>query len=257
MGILNVTPDSFYAGSRVQEEEQLLLLAQQMVKDGADILDIGGYSTRPGAEDISPAQEIERVVSAIKFIKQALPNTLISIDTFRSSVATKAIEAGASLINDVSGGNLDPLMFETVAALKVPYILMHMRGTPQTMKSLAQYANVVTEVYQELRAKLSQLHQLGVTDVIIDPGFGFAKTIEHNFSLLKNLSYFQALGQPVLAGLSRKSMIYKTLDITPENALNGTTALHMIALQQGASLLRVHDVKAAKECVLLHQRLNA
>lgn len=257
MGILNVTPDSFYAGSRVQEEEQLLLLAQQMVKDGADILDIGGYSTRPGAEDISPAQEIKRVVSAIKFIKQALPNTLISIDTFRSSVATKAIEAGASLINDVSGGNLDPLMFETVAALKVPYILMHMRGTPQTMKSLAQYANVVTEVYQELRAKLSQLHQLGVTDVIIDPGFGFAKTIEHNFSLLKNLSYFQALGQPVLAGLSRKSMIYKTLDITPENALNGTTALHMIALHQGASLLRVHDVKAAKECVLLHQRLNA
>lgn len=257
MGILNVTPDSFYAGSRVQEEEQLLMKAQEMVSDGAAILDIGGYSTRPGAEDISPSQEIERVVSAIKTIRQALPNTLISIDTFRASVATEAIAAGASLINDVSGGNLDPLMFETVASLKVPYILMHMRGTPQTMKSLAEYENVVPEVYQELQTKLNRLHQLGVADVIIDPGFGFAKTIEHNFRLLRNLRYFKALGQPVLAGVSRKSMIYKTLDITPENALNGTTALHMAALEQGASLLRVHDVKAAMECVQLHHKLNA
>jgi dihydropteroate synthase len=256
MGILNITPDSFYDGSRVEEESQIVERAQKMVHDGATILDIGGYSTRPGANDISEKIETQRVVKAISAIRSHIPAAIISVDTFRASVAREAIQAGANLINDVSGGNLDAAMFETVAELGVPYILMHMRGTPQTMKSLANYDNVVTAVYEELQQKLMQLHNLGIADVIVDPGFGFAKTISHNYELLKNLSYFRHLGVPLLAGISRKSMIYKTLNIEAADALNGTTALNMAALINGAQILRVHDVKEARECVTLYNRLQ-
>ena len=257
MGILNVTPDSFYAGSRVSDQGHLLQKAEQMLTEGANFLDIGGYSTRPGADDISPKEETERVCKAISEVSKAFPQAMISVDTFRSEVARSAIEVGAHIINDVSGGNLDEQMFDTVAELKVPYILMHMRGTPQTMKSLAHYDHLITEVYQELQNKLQKLKNLGITDVIIDAGFGFAKTIDHNYELLKNLSYFEQLGAPLLAGLSRKSMIYKTQNIEAQEALNGTKALNMVALQHGAKILRVHDVKEANECVQLYNRLNA
>lgn len=257
MGILNVTPDSFYEGSRLQAAKDILAQAQKMVDDGADILDVGGYSTRPGASDVPVSEELKRVSRAIGLIKAELPEAIISIDTFRSEVAKAAIDQGAHIINDVSGGDIDDQMFATVSDLRVPYILMHMRGTPKTMKSLATYNNVVTEVFSELQKKLKALEQLKIPDVIIDPGFGFAKTIEHNFTLLKNLSYLNQLGKPLLAGLSRKSMIYKTLNIDPSDALNGTTALNMIALNAGAKILRVHDVKEAKECVELQKQLNA
>lgn len=257
MGILNVTPDSFYEGSRLQFTKDIVARAQKMVEDGAEILDVGGYSTRPGADDVPISEELKRVSQAVELISTELPQALISIDTFRSEVAKVAVDKGAHIVNDVSGGNLDDQMFSTVASLQVPYILMHMRGTPQTMKSLATYENVVTEVFTELQKKLIALESLKIADVIIDPGFGFAKTIGHNFTLLKNLSYFNQLGKPVLAGLSRKSMIYKTLNIDASEALNGTTALNMLALTAGAKILRVHDVKEAKECVELYKQLNA
>lgn len=256
MGILNLTPDSFYAESRVPSEKEVLVRAENMLKDGADMLDVGGYSTRPNADDIPLEEEIKRVTPTIRALRKEFPNTMISIDTFRSQVAKAAVQEGAHLINDVAGGNLDEEMFQAVADLKTPYILMHMRGTPKTMKSLANYDDLLLEVYQELKLKCEQLKALGISDIMIDPGFGFAKTISHNYELLKNLSYFKNLGFPILIGLSRKSMIYKTLDITPEEALNGTTALHMVALQQGAKILRVHDVKEAKECVELYKQLT-
>ena len=257
MGILNVTPDSFYEGSRIEGADRATEKARQMLNEGVDILDIGGYSTRPGALDISIEEEKQRVVIAIEAIIKEFPNAIISVDTFRAEVATAAVNAGAQIINDVSGGNLDNMMFQTVANLGVPYILMHMRGTPQTMKSMAKYENVVIEVYQELQQKIVRLRELGIQDIILDPGFGFAKTIAQNYELLKNLSYFELLGMPILAGISRKSMIYKTLHIDAKEALNGTTALNMVALQNGAKILRVHDVKEAIECVRLHKQLNA
>lgn len=256
MGILNITPDSFYADSRVNQETAILKKAEQMVEEGALILDIGGYSTRPGAEDISPEEESKRVTQAISLIRSKFPDVLISVDTFRSSVAKAAVESGANIINDVSGGILDTTMFETVAQLKVPYILMHMRGTPQTMKDLNQYDNLLVDIGKELAEKCNQLKSLGVADIIIDPGFGFAKSIAQNYELLRNLGYFIRLGYPLLAGLSRKSMIYKTLHIEPSEALNGTTALNMVALQNGASILRVHDVKEANETIKLYKALN-
>ncbi|WPZ08868.1 dihydropteroate synthase [Roseivirga spongicola] len=256
MGILNITPDSFYAESRVNQETAILKKAQQMVEAGAFILDIGGYSTRPGADDISEEEETKRVTDAINLVRSKFSDILISVDTFRSSVAKHAIEAGANIINDVSGGNLDSNMFETVAQLKVPYILMHMRGTPQTMKSLNQYDDLLIDIGKELATKCNELKQRGVADIIIDPGFGFAKSISQNYELLQKLSYLKRLGYPLLAGLSRKSMIYKTLNIEPQDALNGTTALNMIALQNGASLLRVHDVKEARETIKLFKALN-
>lgn len=256
MGILNITPDSFYADSRVNQETAILKKAEQMVEEGAFILDIGGYSTRPGAEDISAEEETERVTQAISLIRSKFPDVLISIDTFRSTVAKTAVESGANMINDVSGGILDSNMFETVAQLKVPYILMHMRGTPQTMKDLNQYNNLLVDIGKELAEKCNQLKSLGVADIIIDPGFGFAKSIAQNYELLRNLGYFIRLGYPLLAGLSRKSMIYKTLQIEPSGALNGTTALNMVALQNGASILRVHDVKEANETIKLYKALN-
>lgn len=261
MGILNVTPDSFYEGSRIEidkanSEKQILQKASQMLEEGTTILDIGGYSTRPNAEDISIEEEINRVVNPIHSIKKEFPNSIISIDTFRSKVAREAINAGADLINDVSGGSLDSQMFETVADLKVPYILMHMRGTPQTMKTLTDYENIIAEMMTYFHDKITILKSLGVEEIILDLGFGFAKTIDQNYFLLKHLAVFENLDLPILAGLSRKSMIYKRLDIPVSEALNGTTVLNTIAIQNGAKILRVHDVKEAMQTIQLLEYLK-
>lgn len=256
MGILNVTPDSFYADSRVVTGKAVET-ARKMVADGATFLDVGGYSTRPGATDVSPAEEADRVLPVVEAILADFPDALISIDTFRASVARQAIGAGACLINDVSGGTLDPAMFATVAALPgVPYVLMHLRGNPQTMQSLATYENVVTEVIDELAVQLAALRALGVHDIILDPGFGFAKTPAQNFDLLSRLDAFRLFDEPVLVGISRKTTIWKTLGITADEALNGTTVLNTVALLKGAAILRVHDVKEAVEAVKLTQRLT-
>ncbi|MFZ1807664.1 MAG: dihydropteroate synthase [Cyclobacteriaceae bacterium] len=251
MGILNITPDSFFDGGKHTDEKSILLLAERMINDGADFIDVGGYSSRPGAKDISPEEELERVIPAIKAIVKRFPKTIISIDTFRSEVAIQAIEEGALMVNDISGGELDNKMFDLVAKHHVPYILMHMKGTPQTMKSKAEYENLIKEMLDYFHPKLHQLRQLGVADIMIDPGFGFAKTIAHNFELLKQLDLLKVLDKPMVIGLSRKSMIWKTLDTDPENALNGTTVLNTIALLKGASILRIHDVKEAVEAVKL------
>lgn len=260
MGILNVTPDSFYAGSRVMEPgrtvDAVLERAGQMLADGATFLDLGGYSTRPGAADISPDEETDRLLPAIEALRRHHPDALLSVDTFRASVARQTVEAGAHLINDVGGGTLDPAMFATVAALRVPYVLMHLRGTPQTMQSRATYADVTTEVIDELAVRLAELRRLGVADVLLDPGFGFAKTPAHNFDLLSNLDAFRLFDEPVLVGLSRKTTIWKTLGITADEALNGTTVLNTIALQKGAAILRVHDVREAAEAIQLTQQLT-
>ncbi len=257
MGILNITPDSFYEGSRFTRADQVLQQAEKMLAEGATLLDIGGASSRPGAIDPGEAEELSRVLGAIRTILQRFPDALISVDTWRSSVARAAVEAGAVLINDISAGRLDPGMYETVAALQTPYLLMHMKGTPDNMQQQPDYTDVVTEVLDFFIAELGRLRALGIHDIILDPGFGFGKTIEHNYSLLKNMEVFRRVtGLPVLAGLSRKSMIYKYLDITPQDALNGTTALHVVALQQGASVLRVHDVREAIETIRLWEMLQ-
>jgi dihydropteroate synthase len=253
MGILNATPDSFYDGHLYKQETELYTLIKKMVDDGADIIDVGGQSTRPGSERISSGEEIRRVLPAIQLIQEYFPSILISIDTYSSLVAKEAAEAGASIVNDISAGEMDAQMIHTVAALKVPYICMHMQGTPETMQQQPHYGDVVKEVLDYFIAKTDQCKKAGIKDLIIDPGFGFGKTIEHNFSLLKNLSAFSLLGLPVLAGLSRKSTIYKTLHTTAAEALNGTTVLNTLALQNGASILRVHDVKEAKEAVILFE----
>lgn len=256
MGILNVTPDSFFTGSRVAIEKAVET-AQKMLADGATFLDVGGYSTRPGATDVSPAEEADRVLPVIDAILANFPNALISIDTFRASVARQAVNAGACLINDVSGGTLDLAMFATVASLPgVPYVLMHLRGTPQTMQSLAIYEDVVREVIDELAGQLAALRALGVNDIILDPGFGFAKTPAQNFDLLSNLDAFRLFDEPILVGISRKTTIWKTLGITADEALNGTTVLNTIALLKGAAILRVHDVREAVEAVKLTQQLT-
>ncbi len=252
MGILNLTPDSFYEGSRLGLG-QMLDIAAQMLADGATILDLGGYSTRPGAADVSEQAELDRVLPAIEAINQHLPNAVISIDTFRASVAKVAVRAGAMMVNDVSGGQADPDMLGYVAAAKVPYVLMHSRGTPATMQSLAQYQDLTYEVVQELRGQLAQLHALGHYEVLIDPGFGFAKTIDQNYQLLAQLRDLELLGCPILVGLSRKSMAYRPLGITAPEALNATTVLHTLALQNGAGMLRVHDVKPAAEAIRIWQ----
>ncbi|MFC5271268.1 dihydropteroate synthase [Adhaeribacter terreus] len=252
MGILNVTPDSFFAGSRTTSEKTVLERAEKLLTEGAAILDIGGYSSRPGAIDISPEEEQNRIVPAIKSLKQEFPDAVISVDTFRADVAQAAIEAGAAIINDISGGTIDGRMFATTAALQVPYILMHMRGTPQTMQTLTQYQDLLPEMLRYFAEKVDALRQLGVNDIIIDPGFGFAKTVEQNYEVLRQLEVFRMLELPVLAGMSRKSMTYKTLNIGPEEALNGTTALNMLALTKGAKILRVHDVKEAVQTVKLY-----
>lgn len=251
MGILNITPDSFYSGSRVEEKNSVLKQAEKMILEGANILDIGGYSSRPGATDISIDEEIKRVVPAIESIRQKFPEVYISIDTFRSDVALQAINSGADIVNDISGGELDHNMFSVVTENKIPYILMHMRGTPQTMKDHTDYQNMIIEIIDYFQVKVNKLRGMGLSDIIIDPGFGFAKTIDQNFELLKKIDAFKTLECPILVGISRKSMIYKSLGIDSEGALNGTTALNMIALQNGASILRVHDVKEAVETVKL------
>jgi dihydropteroate synthase len=257
MGIINITPDSFYDGGKTFSEKEILKQAEKMLSEGATFLDVGGYSTRPGAEDISDTEEIRRVLEAIENILKRFPGTLISIDTFRSEVAKKAVEAGSAIVNDVSGGILDNEMYKTVAKLKVPYILMHMRGTPKTMVKLTDYKNVTIDVLKDLAEKIVLARAEGINDIIADPGFGFAKTREQSFELLNNLQLFQNLKVPILAGVSRKSMIYKTLETSAENALNGTTSLNTIALLKGASILRVHDVKEAVECVKLFENLNS
>lgn len=251
MGILNVTPDSFYQGSRVNQEKSLLAQAEKMLADGAFALDIGGYSSRPGADHISPKEEANRVVNAVQILTREFPDAPLSIDTFRASVAEQALDAGAAIINDISGGELDQNMFALIADRQVPYILMHMRGTPQTMKSQTHYEDLIKEITLYFQEKCHLLTNMGVKDIVLGPGFGFAKTISQNYELLRNLGYFKSLNLPLLAGVSRKSMIYKKLEIQPEDALNGTTALHMIALMNGASILRVHDVKEAVEAVQL------
>ncbi|HMP99236.1 MAG TPA: dihydropteroate synthase [Cyclobacteriaceae bacterium] len=252
MGVLNITPDSFYQGSRVADEQALLQKAGQIIKEGAAILDVGGYSSRPGADDIAEEEELSRVIPAINILLKTFPDLIVSVDTFRSKVAEEAISHGALIVNDISGGQLDKNMFSVVAKHKTPYILMHMRGTPQNMKDLTNYNNLVPDIALYFSEKITELKSLGLSDIIIDPGFGFAKTVEQNFCLLKQLDYFRSLGFPVLAGLSRKSLIWKTLNITAAEALNGTTALHMLALMKGANLLRVHDVKEAAETVKLY-----
>lgn len=257
MGILNLTDDSFFEGSRLSEESEILKRAETMLEDGADILDIGGYSTRPGASEIPLEIEIKRVVPAIQSIRKEFPESIISIDTFRSKVVREAVAAGANLCNDISGGNLDSEMFKAIAELKIPYILMHMKGNPKNMKELTEYDDLLLEMIEYFKAKIQRLTQLGVYDVIIDPGFGFAKNIEQNFYLLRQMHAFEIFDKPILAGLSRKSMIYKSLESDAKNALNGTTALNMLALTNGANLLRVHDVKEAKEVIKLFSRYSS
>jgi dihydropteroate synthase len=256
MGILNATPDSFYNKGRESSVDELLGNAERMLQEGALILDVGGASTRPKSEIIDVDEELRRVLPVITAIHQRFPEVWLSVDTYHARTAEEAVNAGVSLVNDVSSGRFDKRMLETVAALGVPYIAMHLQGTPQTMQDNPQYEDVVYEVHNALREVCDACKTAGIKDVIVDPGFGFGKTVEHNFSLLKNLHTFRMLGRPVLAGLSRKSMICKALRLSPDHALNGTTALHMIALQQGANILRVHDVKEALEVVKLFEILN-
>lgn len=255
MGILNVTPDSFYDGGQNNREEVILEKVGKMLSEGATFIDVGGYSSRPGAIDISITEEVNRVVPVIEALVKEFPEIVISIDTFRASVAQKAINAGAALVNDISAGVLDPDMMDVVSKLGVPYCMMHMRGKPQTMNSLINYNTIVKDIMHYFSERISAARSAGINDVMIDPGFGFSKTIAQNFNLLSKLELLQHLEAPILVGLSRKSMIYKTLETTALGALNGTTALHMIALQQGASILRVHDVAPAMECLRLHKAI--
>lgn len=256
MGIVNVTPDSFYSASRTSPS-QLLSKVEGMIEDGVDIIDIGGYSTRPGAEYVSAEEEISRLAPAVKEVKRVFPEIPVSIDTFRAQVAQEMVNLGADIINDIGGGLLDQSMYETIARLRVPYILMHTRSTPSDMQQHTDYDNVVADVLRSLAFKISELRKMGVCDIIADPGFGFAKTTEQNFELLATLSIFKQLNVPLLAGLSRKSMIYRTLDISPEQALTGTIALNMAALINGADILRVHDVKEAVQTVQLFTHIKA
>lgn len=251
MGILNITPDSFYKQSRYTNEVAIINRAREMASEGAAIIDIGGYSSRPGADEVSEEEEMKRIIPHIKNISVALPEVFLSVDTFRARVAAAAINAGAHIINDISGGTLDKNMFDAVTDLKVPYILMHMRGNPQNMKTQTSYIDMLSEILDFFEEKVSELHNRDVKDIVIDPGFGFAKTIEQNYVLLKNLKYFEALELPLLAGVSRKSFIYKRLGVEPVDVLNGTTVINTIALTQGAKILRVHDVKEAVETVKL------
>ncbi len=253
MGIINITPDSFFEGSRVGEEKEILSLAEKMLQEGATLLDIGAQSTRPQSQRISPEEELKRAIPGIRAIRNHFPAAILSIDTYYSRVALEAVQAGASMINDIGAGQLDNRMLETVARLNVPYICMHMKGTPDTMQQETQYEHVTKEVLDFFIRRVEDCRLAGISDIIIDPGFGFGKTIAHNFELLKNLAVFDLLQKPVLVGLSRKSTIYKTLGISAAEALNGTTVLNSIALMNGASILRVHDVKEAVEAIKLFE----
>ncbi|RUA09700.1 MAG: dihydropteroate synthase [Flavobacteriia bacterium] len=256
MGILNLTPDSFFDGGKYNSEKEAIQHTEKMLNEGADFIDIGAYSSRPGAKNISEKEELQRILPVIQFILKEFPEILISVDTFRSEVARKCIEAGACMINDISGGNLDKEMFNTVAELQVPYILMHMPGTPQTMQKMTKYNDVTKDLIYYFSKKLAQLRDLGVNDIILDAGFGFGKTLDQNYELLKNLDLFKTLDLPILTGVSRKSMLYKLLDITPEDALNATSIVNTIALIKGTHILRVHDVKQAVESVKILQKIK-
>jgi len=256
MGILNITLDSFYDGGRRTSLEEHLAQAERMLLEGADFIDIGSYSSRPGAKDISEEEELQRILPVVEALVEKFPDIVISIDTFRSEVARQSVEAGAAIINDISAGNLDDKMMETVAQLQVPYIMMHMRGNPTTMKDLNQYEDLTQDVLSYFSEKIDLARKLGINDLIIDPGFGFSKNIPQNFELLSHLELFGNLNLPILSGLSRKSLIYKTFNTTPQEALNGTTVLNTVSLMKGAHILRVHDVKEAVECVKLIERLK-
>ena len=258
MGILNVTPDSFYAGSRGVAERDIIDRLRQMTDEGASIIDIGAYSSRPDADDVSTEEEMARLRHALNLVRQHQPDAVVSVDTFRADVARMCVEEyGVAMVNDISAGEMDDEMFPTIARLGVPYIAMHMKGTPQTMQINPQYEHFLKEIFYFFSEKVQKLRDLGVKDIIIDPGFGFGKTLEHNYQLMNHLEEFKLFGLPLLVGISRKSMIYKLLDTTPEEALNGTTVLNTIALQKGAHILRVHDVKAAVEAVKIVEKMKA
>ncbi|VBB47541.1 Dihydropteroate synthase [uncultured Paludibacter sp.] len=255
MAIINVTPDSFYSISRMLSEKEILTNVEKALQEGASIIDMGGYSTRPSAKQISEGEELERLKSPLKAIRKHFSETILSVDTFRSSIARYVVEEfGVQMINDVSGGTLDNEMFETVANLNVAYVLMHMRGTPETMQQLTDYENLMSDVLHFFEKRVAQLIHLGVKDILLDPGFGFAKTLDQNYELLSKISYLKELGFPILAGVSRKSMIYNLLETTPGNALNGTTVLNTLALLNGVNILRVHDVQEAMEAVKIVQK---
>ena len=257
MGILNVTPDSFYAGSRTQTEAEIVRRVKQIVSEGAAIIDIGAYSSRPNADNVSAREEMERLRMGLKILFEIQPDAVVSVDTFRADVARMCVEEdGVAIINDIAAGEMDANMFHTVAALNVPYIMMHMQGTPQSMQQHPHYDNLLKEVFLYFARKVQQLRDLGVKDIILDPGFGFGKTMEHNYELLSHLEEFRIFELPLLVGVSRKSMIYRLLDITPQEALNGTTVLDTICLLKGADILRVHDVKEAVETVRIVQAMR-
>ena len=256
MGIMNITPDSFYDGGRLKNDRDILLHAEKLINEGATFIDLGGYSSRPNAKHISEKEELQRVIPVIETVIDKFPNALISIDTFRSKVARNAIQSGACMINDISAGNMDEKMFKTVAEMQVPYIMMHMKGTPQTMQKNPTYDDIVHEVIFYFSQKISELRSLGVNDLIIDVGFGFGKTIPQNYILLKNLALFKSLEVPILAGVSRKSMLYKMIDVTAQEALNVTTVANTIALMNGTNILRVHDVQEAIETIKIINALE-
>ncbi|WP_034057132.1 dihydropteroate synthase [Lacinutrix jangbogonensis] len=256
MGILNVTPDSFFDGGFYKDESKIINQVQKMLNDGATFIDVGAYSSKPNADEVSQEEELQRILPIIELLIKHFPEILISVDTFRAEVAKQSIAKGAAIVNDISAGHLDEHMMQTVASLQAPYIMMHMRGTPQTMQQQTNYDNILKDILFYFSERIASARALGIKDIILDPGFGFAKTLEQNFVLLNVLEGFEITDLPLLAGLSRKSMIYKTLVTSATEALNGTTALHMIALQKGASILRVHDVKEAVECITLYNKLN-
>lgn len=256
MGILNLTPDSFYDGGKYSDEKSILKQSEKMLTEGASFIDLGGYSTRPGAADISPDEELSRMLPIVELLLKEFPKALLSIDTFRSEIAERCLAIGAAMINDISAGIQDGKMMGVIAKNKVPYIMMHMRGTPKNMQELCEYDDIIIDIRHYFSERIALARSLGINDIIIDPGFGFSKTRQQNFELLQHLELFQTFETPVLVGLSRKSMIYKTLDIDAISALNGTTALNMLALDKGVKMLRVHDVKEAMECVKLYDELN-
>lgn len=254
MGILNVTPDSFYDGGKFRSDADILKQVEKMLTEGATFIDVGAYSSRPNADHISEEEELSRSIPVIEILSKEFPDSLLSVDTFRSRIATEGISAGASLVNDISGGGMDQDMFETIAKLQVPYILMHMVGTPQSMQQNVNYDDLVKDMIYYFSKKIFKLRQLGVNDLIIDPGFGFSKTLDQNYELLQKMQLFNTLGLPLLAGLSRKSMLYKLLDTDASNTLNATSVANSIALSKGAGILRVHDVKEAKETIMIFEK---
>lgn len=257
MGILNVTPDSFYEGSRKQTETDIRNRIEEILQEGGAIIDLGGYSSRPDAQDVSPEEEMERLCLALRILRDEYPKAMVSVDTFRADIARRCVEEyGVAIINDISGGELDAAMFPTIADLHIPYIIMHMRGTPKTMQQHCDYQNLTADILLYFSKKIEQLHLMGVNDVIIDPGFGFSKTLEQNYELMRHLADFSLFEKPLLVGISRKSMIYKLLGGTPTESLNGTTVLNTYALLNGANILRVHDVKAAVEAVRIFKQLS-